>query len=172
VKNVLGEHIPPPPPTVPELPQDEAKMDLPLRDVLARHRADPNCAACHARFDSFGLAFESYGPIGDRRTNDLAGRPVDTRATFPAGGEGDGLQGVRDYIRSHREKDFLENFSSKLLAYALGRSLMITDEPLITEIQRKLAAGGNRFETVVESIVTSRQFLNKRGRDDLAINGN
>ena len=59
-----------------------------------------------------------------------------------------------------------------MLAYALGRSLMITDEPLIGEMQRKLAANGNRFETVIESIVTSRQFLNKRGREDLAMNGN
>jgi hypothetical protein len=170
VKNVLGERIPPPPPTVPELPKDEAKMDLPLRDMLARHREDPNCAACHARFDSFGLAFESYGPIGDRRTRDLANRPVDTRATFPGGSEGDGLKGVRDYIKAHREKDFVHNFSSKMLAYALGRSLMITDEPLLADIQRKLAANGNRFETVIESIVTSRQFLNKRGREDLAAN--
>jgi hypothetical protein len=172
VKNVLGERIPPPPPEVPELPKDEAKMDLPLRDMLARHRADPNCAACHARFDSFGLAFESYGPIGDRRSNDLAGRPVDTRAAFPGGSEGDGLKGVRDYIRAHREKDFLQNFSGKMLAYALGRSLMITDEPLIAEMQRKMAANEYRFETVIESIVTSRQFLNKRGREDLATNGN
>ena len=64
VKNVLGEVIPPPPPNVPELPRDEAKLDLPLRDMLARHRQDPNCAACHARFDSFGLVFEGFGPIG------------------------------------------------------------------------------------------------------------
>ena len=35
VKNVLGEHIPPPPAVVPELPRDEAKLDLPLREKLA-----------------------------------------------------------------------------------------------------------------------------------------
>jgi len=38
VRRVLGEVIPPPPATVPELPHDEAKMDLPLREVLAKHR--------------------------------------------------------------------------------------------------------------------------------------
>ncbi len=83
VKNVLGERIPPPPPVVPELPHDEAKMDLPLRDMLARHRADPNCAACHARFDSLGLVFEGFGPIGERREKDLAGRPVDASRHVP-----------------------------------------------------------------------------------------
>jgi len=43
VHKVLGEVIPPPPPVVPELPQDEAKSELPLRDMLARHRANPVC---------------------------------------------------------------------------------------------------------------------------------
>jgi hypothetical protein len=81
-KNVLGEQIPPPPPTVPELPADEGKMDLPLREMLERHRADPSCAGCHARFDSFGLAFEGYDPVGERRTDDLAGRPRRRRSHF------------------------------------------------------------------------------------------
>ena len=85
VKDVLGEVIPPPPPVVPELPQDEAKSDLSVRDMLAQHRANPVCASCHARFDDFGLAFEGYGPVGDARVKDLAGRTVDTKASFPGG---------------------------------------------------------------------------------------
>ena len=85
VKNVLGERISPPPATVPKLPADEAKADLSLRESLARHRTDPQCAACHAKFDAMGLVFEGYGPIGERRDSDLAGRPVDASATFPGG---------------------------------------------------------------------------------------
>src|SRR4029453_16500698 len=52
VRRVLGETIPPPPAVVPELPHDEAKLDLPLREVLAKHRENQSCASCHARFDS------------------------------------------------------------------------------------------------------------------------
>ena len=161
-KNILGDEIPPPPPVVPELPADEAKMDLPLRQMLERHRANPGCAACHARFDSFGLAFETYDPVGRSRTADLGGRAVDARATFPGGAEGEGLQGIRQFIREHREANFVRGFSSKLLAFALGRSLALSDELLIQEMGRKLAGNGYRFETVIDSIVTSRQFLNKR----------
>jgi hypothetical protein len=168
VKNILGEQIPPPPATVPELPRDESKMELPLREMLAQHRTDPNCAACHARFDALGLVFEGFGPIGERRSSDLAGRAVDARAVFPGGSEGEGLQGLREYIRQHRQDDFLENFCGKLLAFALGRSLMLSDEPLIQEMQNKLAANGQRFENAIVSIVTSRQFRTKRGRDGLA----
>jgi Protein of unknown function (DUF1588)/Protein of unknown function (DUF1585) len=161
-RNVLGDQIPPPPPVVPELPADEAKMDLPLRQMLERHRADASCAACHARFDSFGLAFETFDPVGRSRTADLGGRAVDAKATFPGGVDGEGLEGIRKYIREHRQDDFVRGFVSKLLAYALGRSLAISDEPLIQATVSKLASTGNRFETIIESIVTSRQFLNKR----------
>jgi hypothetical protein len=163
VKNVLGERNSPPPATVPKLPEDEAKADLPLRETLARHRADPQCAACHAKFDAMGLVFEGYGPVGERRDTDLAGRPVNASATFPGGSSGTGVDGLRRYIRAHRQQDFVENLSAKLLAYALGRSYALTDQPLVDEMTRTLPARGYRFESLVEGIVTSRQFLNQRG---------
>ena len=75
------KRIPPPPAVVPDLPSDEKNLgELTLREVLAKHRADKTCASCHARFDSFGLAFEGYGAVGERRTKDFGGRDVDTRA--------------------------------------------------------------------------------------------
>ena len=163
VKRVLGEVIPPPPPVVPELPHDEAKTDLPLRDVLAQHRANPVCAACHARFDVFGLALENFGPVGDYRTKDLAGRPVDSSATFPGGMEGSGYEGVLAYIKEHRQQDFLNNMSRKLLAYALSRSLLLSDEGLVERMNTRMAANGYKIDTMVETIVTSPQFLNKKG---------
>jgi hypothetical protein len=161
-RRVLGEVIPPPPPTVPELPKDEAQMDRPLRDVLARHRENSACSGCHARFDSFGLTFEGYGPVGETRAKDLAGRPVDANAAFPGGSHGSGVAGLQRYIRANREKDFLDNLCRKMLVYALGRSLMLSDEPLIQRMHAKLAASGYRFGTLVETIVTSPQFLRKR----------
>ena len=165
VRRVLGEVIPPPPPVVPELPQDEAESILPLRDMLAKHRSNAACAGCHARFDAMGLAFEGYGPVGEARTNDLAGRPVDAHAVFPGGGEGSGLEGVRTYIREHRQADFVDNLSRKLLVYALSRSLQLSDESLIDRMESGLPANGYRFDWLVETIVTSPQFLNKRTLD-------
>jgi hypothetical protein len=171
VRRVLGEEIPPPPAVVPELPRDEAKLDLPLRELLAKHREEPSCASCHSRFDSFGLAFEGYGPIGEVRTKDLAGRRVDTRAVFPGGNEGTGLEGLHNYIRAHRENDFVDNLCRKMLVYALGRTLLLSDEPTIEEMRRELAANGYRLSALVESIVTSPQFLTKRSQDVLAQKG-
>ena len=165
VHRVLGEIIPPPPAIVPELPADEAKSDLPLRDMLAQHRSNAVCASCHARFDGFGLAFEGYGPVGEARTKDLAGRPVDTNVAFPGGSQASGVEGVETYIREHRQTNFVDNLSRKLLAYALNRSLQLSDESVIERMKTRLLAKEYRFDSLVETIVTCPQFLNTRVPD-------
>jgi Protein of unknown function (DUF1588)/Protein of unknown function (DUF1585) len=168
VRRVLGEQIPPPPPTVPELPKDEAKLgELTLPQVLARHRADKSCAGCHKRFDAVGLVFENFGPIGERRIKDLGGRAVETSATFPDGKDRNGLAGLRDYLKEKRQDDFLDNLCKKLFAYALGRSLQLSDRKALGAMRTRLKGEGYAFGSLVEAIVTSPQFLNKRGRDDL-----
>ena len=162
VRRVLGEVIPPPPPVVPELPQDEAKTDALLKDVLAQHRANPLCAGCHARFDVFGLAMEGYGPVGEARTKDLAGRAIDPSATFPGGYEGSGFRGIQTYIREKRQNDYLDNLSRKLLSYSLSRTLQFSDEPLVEKMDARMSADAYKFDSLVDTIVTSQQFLNKR----------
>ncbi len=160
---MLGEYIPPPPATVPALPSDESKMgNLTLRQALAAHRANPACAGCHARFDSYGLVFEGYGPIGELRSKDLGGKPVDARAPFPGGVERSGVAGLQEFIRQERQKDFLDTFGRKLVSYALGRSLQPSDGQLLLRMQKRSAAENYRFGTLVETVVTSPQFRNRR----------
>ena len=163
VRNVLGEKIPPPPPDVPELPQNEADLgELTLREVLEKHREIKSCAACHARFDFAGLVFEGYGPIGERRSKDLGGKPIDDTTVFPDGKTAQGLPGLEDYLRMHRRAQFEDNLCRKLLAYGLGRSLLLSDELLIDQMKKTLAENEGRFRSLVEVIVTSPQFLHIR----------
>jgi hypothetical protein len=163
VHRLLGEYIPAPPPNVPVLPTDETKLgNLTLRETLAQHRANPACASCHAKFDSFGLVFEGYGPVGETRELDLAGRRVETGATFPDGSSGSGLEGLRTFMRARGQSQFVDNLCRELLVYALGRSLLRSDEPLLADMRKHLAAGGYKFGLLVQDIVTSRQFLTKR----------
>ena len=162
VRRLLGERIPAPPPDVPELPKDEASLgNLTLPQLLARHREHKACAGCHQRFDSIGLVFEGYSPIGERRSTDLGGHPVDTNAVFPDGAEGNGIEGLRRYLLDRRRDDFVDNLCRKLLSYALGRSLMLSDSAAIDQMRMNLASDGFRFERLIEAIVTSPQFLNQ-----------
>lgn len=162
VTRLLGERIPAPPPDVPELPTDEKKLTLSLRDTLAKHRENPSCAACHAKFDSFGLAFEGFGPVGERRAKDLAGNPVDTRVRFPGDTEGDGVTGLRDFLTAKRADAFRDTLCRKLLAFALGRTLILSDETTIAAMRARLTKDNDRPAGLIEMIVTSPQFLNRR----------
>ena len=162
VQKVLGIRVPPPPPAVPELPNDETKTDRPIREMLAQHRSVPMCAACHSKFDSFGLVFEGFGPVGDARTKDGAGRAVDVSATFPGEIQAVGVPGLQQFIRDHRQDRFVDNLSRKLLAYGLNRSLQLSDESLVDKLNLHMANNGYRFSALVEAIVLSPQFLNRR----------
>jgi len=133
--------------------------------VLAVHREHKSCAGCHDRFDALGVALEGFGPIGERRTVDMGNRPVETSATLPDGIHRDGLAGLRDYLRQQREADFIDNTCRKLLSYALGRTLIVSDDLLLDEMKTNLEEDDNRFISLIETIVTSPPFLNQRGRN-------
>jgi len=90
---------------------------------------------------------------------------VDTVSTNTDGDEGAGPEGLQTYIRAHREKDFLNNLSEKLLVYGLGREPLLSDEPLLERMRAKLAGSGYRMSALIETIVTSPQFLNRRNPD-------
>jgi hypothetical protein len=163
VKNLLGERIPAPPADVPELPEDESDLgELTLREVLEKHRQVQSCAVCHVKFDFAGLVFEGYGPIGQRRDKDLGGKAVDDSTLFPDGSTGNGLEGLETYLSKHRQEQFEDNLCRKLLAYGLGRGLLLSDEPAISRMKESLKEQNGRFGSLIEVIVTSPQFLNKR----------
>lgn len=163
VRKLLGETIPPPPPGVPELPSSEHQLGaLTLREVLAKHREHPSCASCHDRFDAFGLVLEGFDPIGRPRETDLAGRAVLVEAEMPNGQLAAGLSGLRDYIGKHRLDDFRRHFCESLLSYGLGRTLILPDDLLVEEMMLSLKEHDDRVLPVIEVILNSPQFLQKR----------
>jgi hypothetical protein len=138
---------------------------LTVRQLVARHTSEPLCASCHQRIDPLGFALEGFDAIGRRRDRDLAGRPVDTRTTLPDGTEVSGLAGLRDYLFEKRREAILGQFCRKLLGYALGREVQLSDEPLLTDMLQRLERNDYRFSLAVDSIVQSPQFREIRGRE-------
>jgi hypothetical protein len=65
-------------------------------------------------------------------------------------------------MRARGQNQFVDNLCRELLVYALGRSLLRSDEPLVADMRKHLSAGGFKFGLLVQDIVTSRQFLMKR----------
>jgi hypothetical protein len=159
---LLGQRLPRPPKNVPQL-ADEVPEGLSERQLIQRHSKDPACAKCHSRIDPFGFALEQFDAIGRRRTRGTDGNEIDTRTTLPDGAVIDGLDGLRDYLLNKRREAFLRQFCRKLLGYALGRELQLSDRPLVDEMLERLAEKGFRFSVAVETIVSSQQFRMIRG---------
>jgi hypothetical protein len=166
VHKLLGEHIPPPPANVAVLPAKETDTNgKTIRQLMKLHVEDANCARCHQRFDPIGLAMEGFDPIGRSRTKDLAGRPVDNVVALPSGTETRGVPEFGSYLAKHRKAEFTTTLAHKFLGYALGRSLQLSDQPLLEKIQAELMKDDAKLSAAFELVAASPQFRTQRCKD-------
>lgn len=161
---LLGERTPKPPKDVPILPDDEASGGgLSVRQLVEKHTRDIRCSGCHAKMDPYGFSLEAYDAIGRFRERDTTGQSIDARAKLLDGSEFNGVDGLRNHLLTTRRDAVERQFCKKLLGYALGRGLTISDEPLLDEILSRLNAEEHRVSSVIDAIVRSRQFREIRG---------
>ena len=163
VEVLLGDKLPKPPKGVPPLPEAEDEGDLTVRQITERHSSDPKCFGCHARIDAYGYALESFDAIGRLRDFDLGGRPIDAKVALPNGAVIDGAAGLRTHLTTLRQEEFLRSFCRKLLGYALGRGLKLSDNPLVAEMMQALRQNDYRFTAALDRVLESHQFLRQRG---------
>jgi hypothetical protein len=156
-ETLLGEKLPKPPVGVPVLPE-EVPTGLTARQLIEKHSSAPACAKCHARIDPYGFALEQFDVLGRLRP-----QKVDTKTTLLGGEQIEGLAGLREYLLTKRKDDVVRQFCKKLLGFALGREVQLSDEVLLAEMQKKLEENGYRFSVAVYAVVTSRQFREIRG---------
>ena len=156
---LLHEKLPKPPKGVPQLP-DVVPAGLTERQLIEKHSSVAACAKCHARIDPFGFSLENFDGIGRSRVS--AQPPIDTRTKLLDGTEINGLDGLRSYLLTTRRDDFVRQFCRKLLGYALGRAVELSDEPLLDEMQARLKANGYRMSVAIEAVVKSPQFTKIR----------
>ncbi len=168
VHHLLGQHFPPPPADVPELPKSEKEATRTIRELLKDHVANSKCAMCHKHFDSLGLAMEGFDALGRARSKDSAGRTIDNRAELPNGTVAKGVPELIQYIEQHRKREFVRTLCRKFLGYALGRSVKLSDEPLLAEMEATLETHEDRFSALFETVIRSPQFRRVRGRDFVA----
>lgn len=158
-ETLLGERLPRPPANVPILP-DDVPEGLTERQLIEQHSSVAECAKCHRHIDPFGFALEQYDAIGRMRP-----ATVDTATTLADGTQIAGLDGLRAYLSVDRRDAVVRQFCRKLLGFALGREVLLSDEPLLAEMQNRLRANDYRFSSAVETIVASPQFQTIRGRE-------
>jgi hypothetical protein len=162
LETILGTPPPPPPPSVPALKEDHGEgTPQTLRERLEEHRRDAVCASCHNTIDPLGFALENYDVLGRWRTED-SGKPIDTRGEMPDGTRFDGASELKKLLLE-RKTPFLRHFTSKLLGYALGRGLTLSDSCTVDRIVSELEAAQYKSQALIRGIVLSVPFRYQTG---------
>ena len=174
---ILG--TPPPKPTVDvEAVEPDIRGATTIREQLAKHRENGNCASCHAKIDPPGFALESFDVIGGwrehyrkinegdpvtingRRVRYLNGPAVDASDVLPNGKQ---FKNIDDYKQLLLEdKDQLARaLADKLISYATGAAPTTADQPQIDAIVARVREKNYGFKSLIHEIVQSEVFRSK-----------
>jgi hypothetical protein len=167
---VLGQLLcappPAPPPDVPPFPSDMVSGSQ--KQILAMHRSNPACAACHDSMDNIGLAMENYDAVGAYRTTDN-GVPIDASGMFtgaiaePTGAQGPSFTGAVQLAAAvAADPRFPSCVAQNALSYSIGRAIVPSDTPYLSAI----ATGSNGslgMRDILMNVVASDTFRMRRG---------
>jgi len=157
LETLLGTPPPPPPPMVPALEEPAANAPAKtMRERMAQHRTNAVCASCHSRIDGLGFALENYNVLGQWRDTD-AGKPIDNSGELADGTHFRGSQELRAALLARKDL-FVRNLTSKLLGYALGRSLTPQDGCTVDVILEHVRDKGYSSKALITEIVLSVPF--------------
>jgi len=163
LEQVLGEHVPPPPPNVPELEEQKkgSTEGLTLRQRTELHQSEPTCANCHKVLDPIGFGLENFDAIGRWREKDDVGVAIDSAGKLPDG-EGFSNPAELKSLLATRKYDLARNLTERLMAYALGRQLEGYDEVVIDQLMVKIAADEYHTRTMITEVIASYLFTHRK----------
>ena len=157
---MLCSEPPPPPNDVPPFPT--GMLMGTQREILVMHRKNISCGACHVVMDNIGIALENYDGTGAWRTADANGAVIDANGelgTPPVSFNG-GQQLAAVLAQDPR---FVPCVSKKMLAYALGRALVDSDDPYVADIAAPSSTGAPGVRDILTRVVASDTFNMRHG---------
>ena len=159
-ERLLHDPPKPPPPDVPGIEESVKDFEkLSLREQLEFHRKKESCNDCHRTLDPWGIALEEYSAVGlKREETTVHKKPITSDTILPGNHPVDGVEELQKFILSHRKDQFAHAICSKVLIYALGRSLTLEDEILVNELKNEFVKNRFRLSGLLKNIVLSETF--------------
>ena len=164
---ILGKTPPSPPANVPAIePNPPENPKATLREKIEMHRNDANCAACHAKIDPLGLAWDNYDAIGQWRTREKVPAGVGEDPLInPAGLMPDGrafkdATEFKQRLLEDRDK-VARAFIEQLCTYGLRRVLTVDDEDDLKAIAEAAKKNDYRVRDIVRAVALS-ELMRKR----------
>ncbi|MBX3401233.1 MAG: DUF1592 domain-containing protein [Gemmataceae bacterium] len=168
VSEVMFNKTPPPPPAnvsaIEPSPPESPKATL--RQKIEAHRNNANCAACHAKIDPLGIAWDNYDAIGQWRTHEKVAKGLGEDPLLdPSGVLPDG-RAFKDSVQFKRllldDRDrFLHAFVEHLCTYALRRVLTVDDREAVSAIVEDVRKSNAGLKDVVRFVALS-ELMRKR----------
>jgi mono/diheme cytochrome c family protein len=164
---IFGQSPPPPPANVDPIepnPPDSPKATI--RQKLAAHSTNPNCAACHRRIDPLGFAFDQFDAIGQWRTHERvekglgANPPADPAGQLPDGRAFSDAEEFKRLMLHDRDR-FLRAVVEHLTTYGLRRVLTVDDRQDIQAIVDVARKKQYRLQDIVRAVALS-DLIRKR----------
>jgi mono/diheme cytochrome c family protein len=164
---IFNKTPPPPPANVdPIEPVPPKSPKVTIRQRLATHAQNANCASCHQGIDPLGFAFEQYDAIGQWRTRELVGSGtgedplVDPTGVLPDGRAFTDARHFKQRVLEDRDK-FVKAFIEQLCTYGLRRVLTVDDAEDIQLIVHEAKKNDFRIKDIVRAVALSN-LMRKR----------
>lgn len=166
---LLNDPPAPPPADVPSLEAADPEFHkLSIREQLIVHRKKEACNSCHQNIDPWGIALENFDAVGLWRDKirRKVGKGFETRAVvasdvLPGGVELSSVEALKDHLINHRKMDFANSLVTRLLTYALGRRLELSDQEAIDQLTAQFAADDYPMRRLIHQVVSSSPFQTK-----------
>jgi hypothetical protein len=164
---IFGKTPPPPPANVSAIePSPPESPKATLRQKIEAHRNNASCAACHAKIDPLGLAWDNYDAIGQWRTHEKIAKgigndpPIDPSGILPDG------RSFRDSVQFKQllledDDQVARAFIEHLSTYALRRVLTVDDQDDLNAIAAEAKKKGYGVREIIRAVAQS-DLLRKR----------
>lgn len=168
LSEAIFNRTPPPPPAnvdpIEPIPPTGTKITI--RQRIEVHAKNASCAACHAKIDPLGLAFDQYDAVGQWRIRELVPTGVGENPLVDASGSLPDGRSFKDSVqfkklliedRSHIARAFIEH----LCTYALRRVLTVDDHDDIKAIEAAAKTNEYRVKDIIRAVALS-ELMKKR----------
>lgn len=182
LRKIIGQPPEPPPADVPAIEPD-VRGTTTIREMLAAHRSNATCAACHASIDPPGFALENFDVIGGWQTRYRSlnedGAQVDMKDTYfgrnvrytwgpPVDATGETASGrafadIDDYRKLLLEdpRAIARNMVTQLVTYATGAPIEFADRAAVEQILDRTTDTRYGMRSLIHEVVQSPLFQTK-----------
>ena len=158
---VLGKFLcaeaPPPPPDVnPNLPETDPDNPVTMKEKLEIHMTDPACSSCHQLMDPIGFALENFDAIGQYRTEDHNGLPIDSFGEVPGFGSFSSPAEIGQVL--YEDPRTASCFVANFVRGSMGRLETVGEAEMLYLVEEVFANGGYSLQDLMVELVASPVF--------------